>query len=118
MNTNSPQTIDAYIKQTPAAVQEILRKIYELIRKEVPEAQEKISYQIPTFTLHGKYLVYFAAFKNHIGFFPTASDLEAAIPEAAKYRTGKGTLQFPLDQPIPYELIRKIVAFRVTELSS
>ncbi len=110
-------TIDEYIKLFSDDIQRILEEIRKTIKEEVPEAQEAISYQMPTFKLHGKNLVHFAAFNNHIGFFPTASNLEAQIPEVAKYRTGKGTLTFPLGQPIPFALIRKIVDFRFKEMS-
>ena len=99
----------------PKDVQDMLKRLRDTIRDEAPDAREAISYGMPTFKLNGRSLVHFAAFKNHIGFFPTASDLESEIPEVAKYRTGKGTLRFPLDRPIPYHLVRKIVRFRLTE---
>jgi len=109
-------SIDEYIAAFPAEIQETLQNIRQVIRDAAPEASEAISYQMPTFKLNGN-LVHFAAFKDHIGFFPTPSGVEA-YPELMQYKTGKGTLQFPLDQPIPYELIRRVVKFRVLEATS
>lgn len=109
-----PKTIDEYIAGFPEEVQQILQKIRSVIRQEAPLAQEAISYQMPTFKLNGN-LVHFAAFKNHIGFYPTPSGTEKFQKEIARYKTGKGSIQFPLDEPIPYDLIRKIVLFRVRE---
>jgi uncharacterized protein YdhG (YjbR/CyaY superfamily) len=108
------QTIDEYIKTFPADVQAVLEKIREIIRKAAPDAVEAISYQIPTFKLNGN-LVHFAAFKKHIGFYPTSSGIEAFKNELAPYKWAKGSVQFPLDRPIPYELVARIVAFRVKE---
>jgi uncharacterized protein YdhG (YjbR/CyaY superfamily) len=108
------KTIDEYVKTFPVDVQRILEKIRETIRKAVPEAEETISYQMPAFKLNGN-LVYFAASKNHIGFYPTPSGIESFERELSQYKKGKGTLQFPLDRPIPYDLIQKIVIFRVKE---
>lgn len=108
------KTIDEYILQFPNEVQEILRKIRKVIKEAAPEAEEKISYQMPAFAFHGN-LVYFAAFKKHIGFFPTSSGISAFKHELSAYKGGKGSVQFPLDKPIPYELISKIVSFRVSE---
>lgn len=113
---NSANTIDEYIAAFSVEIQEILRKIRQVIRDAAPEAKEAISYQMPTFKLNGN-LVHFAAFKDHIGFFPTPSGVDA-YPELMQYKTGKGTLQFPLDQPIPYEIIRRVVEFRVLEAKS
>lgn len=110
----APSTIDEYIAGFPPEVQAILQKIRLTIRKAAPDAQETISYQMPTFTLHGN-LVHFAAFKNHIGFYPVPSGIEKFKKELAAYQQGKGSVQFPLDQPIPYGLITKIVKFRVKE---
>jgi uncharacterized protein YdhG (YjbR/CyaY superfamily) len=107
-------TIDEYINSCPEEVRATLQTLRQTIKEEVPEAEETIKYQMPTFMYHGN-LVYFAAFKNHIGFYPTPSGIEATIDEVAIYKTGKGTLQFPLDQPLPLPLIRKIVQFRVQE---
>ncbi|MHB8071689.1 MAG: iron chaperone [Candidatus Cryosericum sp.] len=107
-------SIAAYIAQFPVEVQERLRMLRKVIRDEAPEAEEKISYRMPTFVLHGN-LVHFAAFKNHIGLYPAPSGVEAFIPELSAYRSGKGSIQFPMDKPLPSELIRKIVKFRVAE---
>jgi uncharacterized protein YdhG (YjbR/CyaY superfamily) len=107
-------TIDAYISQYPTEVQKILQKVRETIQKEAPEATEAIAYGLATFKLHGN-LVHFGGFKNHIGFYPAPSGIEAFKVETAPYMGGKGTLQFPLDKPIPYDLITKIVKYRVEQ---
>ncbi len=109
-----PTTIDEYISQCPEEVQPILTKIRAVIRKAAPDAVEKISYQMPSFYLKGN-LVWFGAFRHHIGFYPTGAGIEAFKKELAIYKGAKGTVQFPLDQPIPYKLISKIVKFRVAE---
>jgi uncharacterized protein YdhG (YjbR/CyaY superfamily) len=115
MNTRPHyQTIDEYIGGFPTEVQEILKKIRQTIHNAAPEAGEAISYQMPTFKMKGN-LVHFAAFKNHIGFYPTPSGTEAFQKELAPYKGGKGSIRFPLDQPIPYSLIERIVKFRVKE---
>lgn len=106
--------MDEYIAEHPGDVREKLERIREAIRKAAPGAEETISYRMPAFRLHGV-LVYFAAFKKHIGFFPTASGVEEFKSELSAYDTSKGTIRFPLDQPIPYKLIGEIVAFRVQE---
>jgi len=106
------RTIDEYIKTFPKDVQSILEKMRQTIRKAAPEAVEAISYQMPTFKLNGKNLVYFAAFKNHIGFYPIPSGIEAFKKELSPYKQGKGSVQFPIDKPIPYDLVKKIVIFR------
>jgi uncharacterized protein YdhG (YjbR/CyaY superfamily) len=110
----TPQTIDEYIAGFPADVQEVLQKIRSTIHEAAPEATEKISYQMPTFYLKGN-LVHFAAFKEHIGFYPVPTGIEKFKKELSVYKQGKGSAQFPLDQPMPYELITKIVKFRVKE---
>jgi uncharacterized protein YdhG (YjbR/CyaY superfamily) len=107
-------TIDEYIKTFPPDVRKILERLRHTIRKAVPEAEEVISYQMPAFKLKGN-LVYFAAFKKHIGFFPTASGVAAFKKELSDYATSPGTVQFPLDKPIPYDLVTKIVLFRKKE---
>jgi uncharacterized protein YdhG (YjbR/CyaY superfamily) len=107
-------TIDEYIATFPADIQSILQKIRATIRKAAPQAEEAISYQMPTFKLHGN-LVHFAAFKNHIGFYPVPSGIEKFKKELSVYKGAKGSVQFPLDKPIPYELIGRIVKFRVKE---
>ena len=113
MKTSS-KTIDDYIADFPPAVQEILQTIRATVREAAPEATEAISYQMPTFKLHGN-LVHFAGYKNHIGFYPVPTGIEAFKEELSVYKQGKGSVQFPLDQPMPYDLIRRIVAFRVAE---
>jgi uncharacterized protein YdhG (YjbR/CyaY superfamily) len=113
-NQTIPKTIDEYIAAFPLDVQDILQKIRATIRQAAPEAQEKISYQMPTFALNGN-LVHFAAFKNHIGFYPIPSGIEAFKEDLSPYKQGKGSVQFPLDQPIPYDLIARITAFRARE---
>ncbi len=110
----APTTIDAYIAAFPEDVQAILQQIRQLIHDTAPEATEAISYGMPTFKLHGN-LVHFAAFKNHIGFYPVPSGMAAFQEELSAYKQGKGSVQFPLDRPMPYDLIRRIVQFRVAE---
>ena len=107
-------TIDEYIAGFPEDVQAILERIRETIRQAAPAAQETINYAIPTFTLHGN-LVHFAAFDRHIGFYPTPTGIEHFKNELSAYQMAKGSVQFPLDQPIPYDLISEIVKFRVQE---
>lgn len=107
-------TIDEYIEGFPADVQKILRKIRAIIRKAAPDAEEAIKYQIPTFVLNGN-LVHFAAFKSHIGLYPTPDGIEQFKDELKPYKTAKGSIQFPLDRPIPYDLITRIVKYRVAE---
>jgi uncharacterized protein YdhG (YjbR/CyaY superfamily) len=109
-----PKTIDEYIAGFPQDIQEILEKIRETIKEAAPDAEETISYQIPTFTLKG-YLVHFAAFKKHIGFYPTPTGIEAFRKELSAYQGAKGSVRFPLDKPIPFALISEIVKFRVKE---
>ncbi len=109
-----PATIDEYIAQFPEEIQQKLQEIRAVIHAAAPEATEKISYQMPTFYLRGN-LVHFAAFKKHIGFYPVPSGIAAFEEELAPYKRSKGAVQFPLDQPIPTELIGRIVEFRVEE---
>jgi uncharacterized protein YdhG (YjbR/CyaY superfamily) len=111
----TPQTIDEYIAGFSDEVQEILEKIRATIRAAAPDAEETISYQMPTFRLHGRYLVYFAAHKKHIGLYPTPNGIEEFKEALAPYEGGKGTIKFPLDKPIPFDLITKIVKFRAAE---
>lgn len=110
------QTIDEYIKTFPNDVQSVLEKTRQTIRKAAPGAVEAISYQIPTFKLNDKNLVHFAAFKNHIGFYPTPFGIEAFKKELSQYKVAKGSVQFPLNRPIPYDLLEKIVIFRSKEI--
>lgn len=106
--------ITAYIKNFPDDVQEILNKIRNLIQETAPEAVEKFSYQMPTYDYHGN-LVHFAAYKKHIGFYPTPSGITAFKEQLSKFKNAKGSVQFPLNEPLPYDLIREIVLFRVNE---
>ena len=113
-SSSKPQSIDEYIAQFPGEVQQLLQQVRETIKKAAPQAREVISYSIPTFVLNGN-LVHFAAFKNHIGFYPGPSGIEAYEEEIARYKGAKGSVQFPLKNPIPFETIYKIVKFRVEE---
>ncbi len=107
-------TIDEYIATLPRDRQKILKELRETIRKAAPQAEEKISYQMPAFAQEGN-LVYFASLKDHIGFYPTPSGIEAFRDELAIYRSTKGAVQFPIDKPLPMTLISKVVKFRVAE---
>jgi len=111
------KTIDEYINMFPKDVQAILQKMRQTIKGAAPGAAEAISYQMPTFKLNGKNLVHFAAWKNHVGFYPIPSGIEAFKKELEPYEKSKGSVQFPLDKPIPYGLVKKIVLFRVGESS-
>jgi uncharacterized protein YdhG (YjbR/CyaY superfamily) len=108
-------SIDEYIASFPEDVQKIMNKLRATIRAAVPEVGEKISYNMPTFTLNGKYLVYFAGWKNHIAFYGAPRGNPEFKKELSSYETGAGTLQFPYDQPIPFDLITQIVKFRADE---
>ena len=107
--------IEIYIKQFPDNVQEILQNIRKLINDNAPEADELFSYGMPAYKLNKKPLVYFAAFKKHIGLYATPSGHYEFQDELSKYKQGKGSVQFPIDKTIPYKLIQRIVKFRVTE---
>lgn len=107
-------SIDEYISTFPEDVQQKLQSIRSVIKNTAPEAVEKISYQMPTFYLHGN-LVHFAAFKHHIGFYPAAKGIEAFNQELSAYKGAKGSVQFPLDKPLPLDLITRIVKFRVEQ---
>jgi uncharacterized protein YdhG (YjbR/CyaY superfamily) len=109
-----PKNIDAYIKSFPKDVQPILQRVRETIRSAAPKAEEAISYGMPTFRLNGN-LVHFAGYKQHVGFYPTPSGITAFKKEISAYKWAKGSVQFPLDQPIPYTLIKKMTLFRVKE---
>lgn len=111
----APKNIDEYIAGFPDDVQAILQKIRMTIRKAAPDAEETISYQIPTYTLNGRYLIYFAAYQRHVSVYPAPRGVEQFKAELAVYKGGKGTIQFPLNKPIPFGLIRRIVKYRVKE---
>ncbi len=113
-NPSAPATIDEYIAASPKDVQSILKKIRLTIRKAAPQAEEKISYRMPAFAQNG-ILVYFAAFKNHIGLYPPVRGDAKLHEEIARYRGEKGNLKFRLDEPIPYGLIARIVRFKVKQ---
>jgi uncharacterized protein YdhG (YjbR/CyaY superfamily) len=109
-----PHSIDEYILTFPKEVRDILSKLRKAIKAAAPGSEERISYRMPAVSLNGM-LVYFAAFKNHIGFFPTSSGIRAFKKELSAYKGGKGSVQFPMDRPLPLGLIRKIVKYRVGE---
>ncbi|MGG0657231.1 iron chaperone [Rummeliibacillus pycnus] len=113
-NKNVYNTIDEYISQFPSDVQDKLQQLRNVIKEIAPDAEEKISYQMPAFTLKGN-LVYFAAYKKHIGFYPTSSGITAFKDELSQFKLSKGTVQFPIDEPLPYKLISRMVKFRVEE---
>lgn len=113
MDQGKFSTIDEYIKTFPKDVQSILERMRQTIRKAAPGAVEAISYQMPTFKLNGKNLVHFAAYKHHIGFYPAPQGIEGFKKELSRYKGAKGSVQFPIDKPVPYDLVRKIVLFRV-----
>ncbi len=112
------KTIDEYIAQFPENVRVVLEKLRQVIRESAPRAEETMSYGIPTFDLNGRHLAHFGAYKNHVGFYPTSSGIEAFKRELSSFRTSRGTVQFPLDKPIPFDLVKKIVKYRVKENTS
>ncbi|OGX79965.1 hypothetical protein A6395_04645 [Exiguobacterium sp. SH31] len=116
MKQTKVTTVDEYILQFPVEVQAILQTLRKLVKDISPEAEEKMSYQMPTYYLKGN-LVHFAAYKNHIGFYPTPTGIEAFKDELSDYKSAKGSVQFPIDKPIPFELIKRIVEFRVGEMN-
>ena len=114
---NDIKTIDEYHAMFPKPVRQLLDTLREAIQNIAPEAMEKISYNMPAFKMHNKPLVYYAAHKTHIGFYPTPSPIVAFKTELKNYSTTKGAIQFPLDKPLPVSLVKKIVNFRLTEIS-
>ena len=112
--TKPPKTIAEYIAGYPKNVRDILKKIRSTIRGAAPNAEESISYGIPSFRVDGA-RIYFAAFKNHIGVYPVTPDVKAKLKELSRYKGGKGTVRFPLDEPIPYTLIRRIVKLKIQQ---
>ncbi len=114
MEKEEMTAVSRYILNFPKDVQKILIELRSIITTTVPDAEEKISYQMPTYCLNGN-LVHFAAYKKHIGFYPTPSGVAAFAEELRNYKTSKGAVQFPIDQPLPVELIKKIVLFRRNE---
>src|SRR5690606_34886359 len=113
-----PGNVDDYISDFAEDIQSVLEKVRDTIRKAAPDALEMISYGIPAFKFKGKPLVYFAAFKNHIGFYPTPTGVEEFEKELSVYKQGKGSVQFPLDKPMPLKLIGKIVKFRMGKIGN
>lgn len=111
--------IDEYISGFPADTQNILQQIREVIKTTIPQAEEAISYGMPTFKLNGQYLIYFAGYKKHIGMYPVPGNNETFKKDFSSYKTsGKGAIQFPLDKPMPITLIKKIVKFRIAEIEN
>jgi uncharacterized protein YdhG (YjbR/CyaY superfamily) len=111
----TPITVDDYIKSFPENVQKMLEQVRKAIKSSAPDAIEGFSYMMPAYKLNGKPLVYFAGYKNHIGFYATPTGHSSFAEELSKYKQGKGSVQFPLDEPVPLALIRQIVKFRVLE---
>lgn len=114
MNTTI-KTVDEYISSFPASTQKLLKQMRATIKKAAPKAEEDISYGMPAYKYNGKRLVYFAGYKNHIGFYATPTGHSAFAKELSKYKEGKGSVQFPIDAPLPLELVTEIVKFRVQE---
>jgi len=117
MPSTKPTPIDEYISGFPKETQKALHQVRDTIKKLTPDAEECISYAIPTYKLNGTNLVHFAGFKSHVGFYPAPVAMEAFKKDFAKYKTGKGSVQFPLDQPMPLNLITKIVKFRLKDVT-
>ena len=114
-NRSTANSIDEYIAGFPPETQKALEELRALIKASAPDATEKISYAMPTFDLNGHHLVHFAGYEKHVGFYPTGSGVEASKEELKPYKSGKGSVQFPLGQPLSTDLIRRIVEFRVEE---
>lgn len=117
MEQNRIETVDEYIIQFPPEVRSLLEQMRQAVREAAPDARETISYRMPAFELNG-ILVYFAAFQHHIGFYPTASGIEAFREELSEYKTSKGAVQFPIGRALPLALVRRIAAFRAAENKS
>jgi uncharacterized protein YdhG (YjbR/CyaY superfamily) len=113
---DKPKSTDEYISSFPKATQFLLQEVRKTIKSAAPEANESISYGMPAYKLNGKALVYFAGYKNHIGFYATPTGHAEFTEELAKYKQGKGSVQFPINEPIPLDLITKIVKFRISEV--
>jgi uncharacterized protein YdhG (YjbR/CyaY superfamily) len=114
-NRSTANSIDEYIAEFPPETQKVLEELRALIKASAPDATETISYAIPTFDLNGKHLVHFAGYTKHVGFYPTGSGIEAFKEELKPYKRAKGSVQFPLGQPLPTGLIRRIVIYRVEQ---
>jgi uncharacterized protein YdhG (YjbR/CyaY superfamily) len=116
MQRSTATTIDDYIAEFPPKTQALLQEVRAVIREAAPEAVETISYAMPTFDLNGRHLVHFAGFEHHIGLYPMPTGMEEFAEALSRYKHGKGSVQFPLDEPMPEDLIYRIVAFRVGEV--
>lgn len=114
---SNASTIDEYITEFPPETQRVLEELRKLIKSIAPEATETISYAIPTFDLNGKHLVHFAGYANHVGFYPTPNGMEAFADDLAPYKAGKGSVRFPLDKPLPEDLVRRVVEYRLSQLT-
>jgi len=117
MTNTAPKNIDEYIAGFPQSVQETLHKLRAIVKEVAPEAEEALKYRMPTFVLREN-LVHFAAFENHVGFYPTPSAIEAFKTELKGYESAKGSVQFPHAQPVPFALIKQMVRFRVKEIQT
>lgn len=115
MISKAPTSIDEYIADFPEEIQSLLNQVRSIVKQVAPNAEESIGYGMPAYKTYGKPLVYFAGFKNHIGFYATPTGHAEFAKELSKYKQGKGSVQFPIDQPMPLELIAQIVEFRVIE---
>lgn len=115
-NRSTAQTIDDYIAQFPPETQQRLQELRALVTSIAPDATDTISYAMPTFDLNGRHLVFFAAFKKHIGLYPLPGGIEAFQEELKPYKQGRGSVQFPLDRPMPWDLIRRIIEDRVKQI--
>ncbi|MFA5926604.1 MAG: DUF1801 domain-containing protein [Patescibacteria group bacterium] len=118
MDNKSLQTVDRYIGSFPQEIQKVLADVRKVIKETAPAAEESIAYGMPAYKLNGKPLAYFAAFKNHTGFYPLPHVIEAFKDELTRYKHAKGSIQFPLNETIPLELIKKIIMFRIQESNS
>lgn len=116
-NRSSASTVDEYIAEFPPEIQKVIEEMRALIRATAPAATETISYAIPTFDLNGRHLVHFAGYEHHIGFYPGGGGTEAFRDELGQYKIGKGSVQFPLGQPLPTDLIRRMVEYRVEKVT-
>lgn len=115
MTNNKPNNIDDYIANFPQETQEVLQQMRATIHKVAPGVEEKISYGMPTFNLNKHYLVYFAGYKNHVGLYPAPIGVDEFKEDMKPYKTGKGSIQFPLDRPMPWNLISRIIEYRIDE---
>jgi uncharacterized protein YdhG (YjbR/CyaY superfamily) len=112
---STARSIDEYIAEFPPETQRVLQEVRAVIRAAAPQATETISYSIPTFDLNGRHLAHFAGFAHHVGFYPTPRGIEEFEAELSRFKQGRGSVQFPLDQPMPVDLIRRMVEFRAAE---